>query len=93
MTKEFPGKPRYLSNLADNYDSIALALSADGRPGVDEAFQTATKLFDELVTTYPDSIQYRIRQATSLRNQGATFAQAGHPEKSIPIYRQALANS
>ena len=29
MTREFPGKPRYLSNLADNYDSIALALSAE----------------------------------------------------------------
>ena len=91
MTKEFPGKPRYLSNLADNYDSIALALSAEGQPGVDEAFQTATKLFDELVRTYPDSIQYRIRQATSLRNQGAALAQAGHPEKSMPVYRQALA--
>ena len=91
MTKEFPGKPRYLSNLADNYDSIALALSAEGQPGVDEAFQTAAKLFDELVTTYPDSIQYRIRQATSLRNQGAALAQAGHPEKSMPVYRQALA--
>jgi eukaryotic-like serine/threonine-protein kinase len=91
MTKEFPGKPRYLSNLADNYDSIALALSAEAQPGVDEAFQSATKLFDELVTTYPDSIQYRIRQATSLRNQGAALAQAGHPDKAMPIYRQALA--
>ena len=70
MTREFPGKPRYLSNLADNYDSVALALSAEGQPGVDEAFETATKFYNELVTNYPASIQYRIRQATSLQNRG-----------------------
>jgi eukaryotic-like serine/threonine-protein kinase len=91
MTKEFPGKPRYLSNLADNYDSIALALSAEEQSGVDDAFQSATKLYEKLVTTYPESVQYRIRQATSLQNRGAVLAKAGHPEQSVPTYRNALA--
>jgi serine/threonine protein kinase len=90
LTREFPDKPRYLSNLADNYDSLALALAADGQPGADEAFGTAANLYVKLVTHYPESVQYMIRQANSLQNRGSVLAQAGHPEKAMPVYRQAL---
>ncbi len=91
LAREFPDRPKYRLHVADTQDSIALALSALGRPGVDEAFRRASETYEKLVADHPENVDYRVRRATSLRNQGAVLADAGKPEKAEAVLNGALA--
>ena len=83
LARQFPDKPRYLGALADNLDSLALAQAQVGRPGVeDESFRAAGEIYEKLVAAHPDNADYRIRQAVSMRNQGAILADGGQSARS-----------
>ena len=49
LVKEFPNTPSYASNLATNFDSLALALDAAGQPGADQNFRDATTIYEWLI--------------------------------------------
>ncbi len=91
LAKQFPDKPRYRFDLADNLDGLGLALAAAAKPGADEAFRAADELFRKLVGEFPDNAEYRIHQAMSLRNRGKVLVDAGRNEPAEPLYRQGLA--
>lgn len=91
LARESPGQPRYRLHLADTLDSIALALSTLGRPGMDAAFQSASQTYEKLVDEHPENVDYRIHRVTSLRNQGAVLADTGKPEKAEAVLKTALA--
>jgi eukaryotic-like serine/threonine-protein kinase len=91
MTKASPDKPRYRSFLASDLDSLALALNALSQPKVDEAFAAANAIFERLIADHPENVDYRIRQAMCLRNQGGVLTLAGRTQEAEPIYRKGLA--
>ena len=91
MIKVSPDKPRYRSDLGSDLDSLAVAMSALGLPKVDETFAAANAIFDRLIADHPENIDYRIRQARCLRNEGGVLHLAGRTEQAEPIYRKGLA--
>ncbi len=91
MARQNPNQPRYQSDLASNLDSMAWAMSVAGQAGADPIFRAATAIYDRLIAGYPDSVDYRIRQAVCLRNQGVVLAGSDRPERAEAMYRQALA--
>jgi serine/threonine protein kinase len=91
MMKVSPDKPRYRSFLGSNLDSLALALNALNQPKVEETFAAANAIFDRLIAEHPENIDYRIRHARCLRNQGGILHLAGRAKQAEPIYRKALA--
>ena len=90
MIKASPDKPRYRSDLGSDLDSLALAMNALGQPKVDETFAAANAIFERLIADHPENIDYRIRQAMCLRNQGGVLHLAGRTEQAEPIYRKGL---
>jgi eukaryotic-like serine/threonine-protein kinase len=86
-----PDKPRYKSDQASDMDSLALALNGLGQPKVDETFAAAIKIFERLIADHPENIDYRIREARCLRNQGGVLHLAGRTKQAEPIYRKGLA--
>ena len=91
MVKDSPDKPRYRSDLGSDLDSLAVALDALGQPKVDETFAAADAIFEQLIADHPENIDYRIRQAICLRNQGGVLHLAGRTDQAEPIYRKGLA--
>ncbi len=85
-----PTSPATSPTLADNLDSLALAQAQVGRPGVEDSFRAANAIYAKLVAAHPDNVDYRIRQALSLRNQGAILADGGQPDRAEQVLRQAL---
>ncbi len=90
LVKEFPGAPGYASDLATDFDSLALALDADGQPGANENFQAATVIYERLVAAYPANVDYRIWEANCLRNQGLVLHESGQAEQAEALYHKAL---
>ena len=90
LVKEFPDTPGYASDLATDFDSLALALDADGQPGANENFQAATAIYERLVATYPANVDYRIWEANCLRNQGLVLHESGQAEQAEALYHRAL---
>ena len=88
MIKVSPDKPRYRSDLGSDLDSLAVALNELRQPKVDETFAAATAIFDKLIADHPENVDYRIRQAMCLRNQGGVLHLAGRTEQAEPIYRK-----
>ncbi len=92
MIKVSPDKPRYKSDLGSDLDSLALALNALNQPKVDETFAAATAIFERLISEHPENIDYRVRQAMCLRNQGGVLHIGGRrTEQAEPLYRKGLA--
>jgi tetratricopeptide (TPR) repeat protein len=91
MIKVSPDKPRYRSDLGLNLDGLAVAMSTLSQPKVDETFAAANKIFERLIAEHPENIDYRIRQAICLRDQGGVQHLAGRVDLAEPIYRKALA--
>ena len=91
MIKVSPDKPRYRSDLGSNLDSLAVALNALGQPKVDETFAAANAIFERLIADHPENVDYRIRHAMCLRNQGGVLHLAGRTDQAEPIYRKGLA--
>jgi serine/threonine protein kinase/Flp pilus assembly protein TadD len=91
MIKASPEKPRYRSLLGSALDSMAVALNALGQPQVDETFAAANAIFERLIANHPENVDYRIRQAMCLRNQGGVLHLAGRTKEAEPIYRKGLA--
>jgi serine/threonine protein kinase len=91
LVKEFPEKPRYSDVLAMNIASLARALDATGQPDADRTFRAAVAIYEKLVATYPDHVEYRIGQARCLRDQGTVVAAAGQVDRALAIYQAALA--
>jgi len=91
MVRQNPNQPRYQSDLASNLDSLAWAMNAAGQPRAAATAGDATAIYDRLIATYPDNVDYRIRQAVCLRNQGVVLAGQDHPVQAEAIYRRALA--
>ena len=81
MIKVSPDKPRYRSDLGSDLDSLALAMSALGQPKVDETFAAASAIFERLIAAHPENIDYRIRQAMCLRNQGGVLHRRAGPNR------------
>ena len=90
LVKEFPKTPSYASNLATNFDSLALALDAAGQPGADQNFGDATTIYERLISSYPANVDYPIWEADCLRNQGLVLAEAGRIHDAHALYRKAL---
>ena len=91
MIKVSPDKPRYRSDLGSDLDSLAVAMSALGQPKVDETFAAARAIFERLIADHPENIDYRIRYAMCLRNEGGVLHLAGRTDQAEPIYRKGLA--
>ena len=91
MIKVSPDKPRYRSDLGSNLDSLAVALNSLNQPKVDETFTAASAIFERLIADHPENIDYRIRHAMCLRNQGGVLHLAGRTDQAEPIYRKGLA--
>ena len=90
LVKEFPDTPSYASDLATNFDSLALTLDAASQPGADQNFRDAIAIYERLVAAYPTNIDYPIWEANCLRNQGLVLAESGRPDEAEAIYRRAL---
>ena len=90
LVKEFPDTPSYASNLATDFDSLALTLDTAGQPGADQNFREAIAIYERLVSAYPTNIDYRIWEANCLRNQGLVLAESGRTDEAETIYRKAL---
>jgi eukaryotic-like serine/threonine-protein kinase len=90
MAKRSPDKPRYRSDLGSDLGSLALSMSNLGQPKADEIFAQAIAIFDKLIAEHPENVDYRVRQAMCLRNQGGVLHQAGRTKEAEPIYRKGL---
>ena len=90
LVKEFPNTPSYASNLATDFDSLALALNAAGQPGADQNFRDAIAIYERLVAAYPANVDYPIWEANCLCNQGLVLAAAGRRDDAQAHYRKAL---
>ncbi len=90
MIERTPEKPRYRSDLGSDLDSLAVSMGNLGQPKVDETFAKAIAIFDKLIAEYPENVNYRVRQAMCLRNQGGILHQAGRIKEAEPIYRKGL---
>ena len=86
-----PTSPAIESDLGSDLDSLAVALNALNQPKVDETFAAATAIFERLIADHPENVDYRIRQAMCLRNQGGVLQLAGRTDQAEPIYRKGLA--
>jgi tetratricopeptide (TPR) repeat protein len=92
LVKDIPDQPRYRSLLAENLMNLALATEGDEPARAEELYRAAMGLFDELVSAYPENVDYRILQAQCLQNQGATLASAGQSKRAEEVYRRAIAH-
>ncbi len=91
MARQNANQPRYQSNLASNLDSLAWAMNGAGQAGAEATFRAAGEIYDRLIAAYPENVDYRIRQAVCLRNQGVVLAGLDRPDRAEAIYRLALA--
>ena len=53
LARQFPDKPRYLGDLADNLDSLALAQARPAGPGPRTASAAANAIYEKLVAAHP----------------------------------------
>ncbi len=58
---------------------------------MDSTYKTALTIYDKLVATYPDNVEYQIGYARCLRNYGPILAAANRPQQALSVYHQALA--
>lgn len=91
LVKAFPDKPRYSNVLAINLVSLAFALQTAEPAKAESTYNTALAIYEKLVTTYPDNVEYRIGYAGCLRNYGPVLAAADRPQQALAVYQKALA--
>jgi eukaryotic-like serine/threonine-protein kinase len=87
----FPDQPRYREQLAGVLTNLAGAMTNVGDANVEEVYKTALPHYERLVADYPDNINYKIGQASCLRNYGPLVAGAKRPQEAESLYRKALA--
>jgi tetratricopeptide (TPR) repeat protein len=87
----FPDQPRYREQLAGVLTNLAGAMTNVRDAGAEEVYKTALPHYERLVADYPDNINYRIGQASCLRNYGPLVAGDKRPQEAESLYRKALA--
>ena len=91
LVKEFPDRPRYRSTLASNLVNLALAAQTTDPTEAEATYRAANELFEKLIASHPDNVEYQIGRARCLLNQGAVLADSRRFDQAEAIYQQALA--
>ncbi len=82
LLSAFPDQPRYREQLAGVLTNLAGAMTNVGDARVEEVYKTALPHYEKLVADYPDNINYKIGQASCLRNYGPLVAGDKRPQEA-----------
>jgi eukaryotic-like serine/threonine-protein kinase len=90
LMSDFPERPRFRERFAGVLTNLAEALVSVGDPEGKEVYERVIPLYERLVAEYPDNVNYKVDQASCLRNYGPLLARDKRVKEAEAVYRKAL---